>query len=83
MHQIAKIHHCETSILGGNGIGVKLRHAHRMSVNLCKGITFGCKSLLVGIEGGGAARLGVLRVRLEQDVQRHVLSRLKSDSFAL
>jgi hypothetical protein len=24
MHQIAKINHCETSILGGNGIGVKL-----------------------------------------------------------
>jgi hypothetical protein len=25
MHQIAKINHCETSILGGNGITVKLR----------------------------------------------------------
>jgi hypothetical protein len=24
MHQIAKINHCETSILGGNGIAVKL-----------------------------------------------------------
>ena len=24
MHQIAKIYHCETSILGGNGIAVKL-----------------------------------------------------------
>lgn len=24
MHQIAKINHCETSILGGNGTGVKL-----------------------------------------------------------
>jgi len=25
MHQIAKINHCETSILGGKGIAVKLR----------------------------------------------------------
>jgi hypothetical protein len=27
MHQIAKINHCETSILGGNGIAVKLANA--------------------------------------------------------
>src|SRR5271167_354522 len=33
MHQIAKINHCETSILGGNGIAVKLRSFEQGAVS--------------------------------------------------
>src|SRR5271155_1778368 len=35
MHQIAKINHCETSILGGNGIAVKLAALRGHRYPLC------------------------------------------------